>query len=123
MPNINAALGCAQLEQLPSKLENKRNLFEMYKSEFSKVNGISLIEEPSGCRSNYWLQGLKLDSPDLNLRDKILDKLNSAELMSRPAWNLTHSLKPYLKCPRMNLENSISLFESIINIPSSKMLN
>jgi perosamine synthetase len=123
MPNINAALGCAQLEKLPSKLENKRNLFEMYKSEFSKVNGISLIEEPSGCKSNYWLQGLKLDSPDLNLRDKILDKLNAAELMSRPAWNLTHLLKPYLECPSMNLENSISLFESIINIPSSKMLN
>jgi perosamine synthetase len=123
MPNINAALGCAQLEQLPSKLESKRNLFEMYKSEFSKVNGISLIEEPSGCESNYWLQGLKLDSPNLNLRDKILDKLNSAELMSRPAWNLTNSLTPYLKCPSMNLENSISLFESIINIPSSKMLD
>ena len=122
MPNINAALGCAQLEQLPSKLESKRHLFEMYKLEFSKVNGISLIEEPSGCASNYWLQGLKLDSPDLNLRDKILDTLNSAELMSRPAWNLTNSLKPYLKCPSMNLENSIRLFESIINIPSSKML-
>ena len=123
MPNINAALGCAQLEQLPSKLESKRNLYKMYKSEFSKVNGISLIEEPSGCESNYWLQGLKLDSPNLNLRNKILDKLNSAELMSRPAWNLTNSLTPYLKCPSMNLENSISLFESIINIPSSKMLN
>ena len=123
MPNINAALGCAQLEQLPSKLESKRNLFEMYKLEFSKINGISLIEEPSGCQSNYWLQGLKLESPNLNLRDKILDKLNLAELMSRPAWNLTNSLTPYLKCPSMNLENSISLFESIINIPSSKMLN
>ena len=123
MPNINAALGCAQLEQLPSKLESKRNLYKMYKSEFSKVNGISLIEEPSGCESNYWLQGLKLDSPNLNLRNKILDKLNSAELMSRPAWNLTNSLTPYLKCPSMNLENSISLFESIINIPSSKMLS
>ena len=123
MPNINAALGCAQLEQLPSKLESKRNLYKMYKSEFSKVNGISLIEEPSGCESNYWLQGLKLDSPNLNLRDEILENLNSAELMSRPAWNLTNSLTPYLKCPSMNLENSISLFESIINIPSSKMLN
>ena len=119
MPNINAALGCAQLEQLPSKLESKRNLFEMYKLEFSKINGISLIEEPSGCQSNYWLQGLKLESPNLNLRDKILDKLNLAELMSRPAWNLTNSLTPYLKCPSMNLENSINLFESIINIPSS----
>jgi aminotransferase in exopolysaccharide biosynthesis len=123
MPNINAALGCAQLEQLPSKLERKRNLFKMYKSEFSKVNGLSLIEEPSDCKSNYWLQGLKLDSPNLNLRDKILDKLNSVGLMSRPAWNLTNSLKPYLKCPSMNLENSIILFESIINIPSSKILD
>jgi dTDP-4-amino-4,6-dideoxygalactose transaminase len=123
MPNINAALGCAQLEQLPSKLESKRNLFKMYKSEFSKVKGISLIEEPSGCESNYWLQSLKLDSPNLILRDEILDKLNSAELMSRPAWNLTNSLTPYLKCPSMILENSIRLFESIINIPSNKVLN
>jgi predicted outer membrane repeat protein len=122
MPNINAALGCAQLEQLPNKLENKRNLFKKYKSEFSKIDGVTLIEEPEGCKSNYWLQALKLDLPNLNLRDKILDKLNSVGLMSRPAWNLTNTLKPYSDCPSMYLENSKILFESIINIPSNNMV-
>ena len=120
MPNINAALGCAQLEQLPNKLEKKQELFDKYKSEFSNVAGVSLVEKPDNCISNYWLQTLKLDSPNLTLRDEILENLNSAGFMSRPGWDLMNTLKPYALNPSMNLETSNILFDSLINIPSSQ---
>ena len=122
MPNINAALGCAQLERLPNKLEKKQKLFNKYKLELSKVKGISIIEEPKNCKSNYWLQTLTLDSPNLPMRDKILETLNSAGYMSRPGWDLLTSLDPFIASPSMSLETSNLLFESLINIPSSPNL-
>ncbi len=122
MPNINAALGCAQLEHLPDKLESKEMLFYKYQSEFSKVEGISLFKKPDNCKSNYWLQSLILDSPNLKLRDEILEKLNTAGYMSRPGWDLINTLRPYELNPSMNLETSNKLFKSLINIPSSSNL-
>jgi len=122
MPNINAALGCAQLEKLPEKLEKKEKLFYKYRSEFSKIDGISIFEKSSECESNYWLQTLILDLPNLMLRDEILESLNSAGFMSRPSWDLINTLKPYISNPSMDLETSNKLFESLINIPSSSNL-
>jgi aminotransferase in exopolysaccharide biosynthesis len=122
MPNINAALGCAQLEQLPNKLEKKRKLFDRYKTELSKIKGVSIIEEPKNCKSNYWLQALTLDSPNLSMRDSILENLNSAGYMSRPGWDLLNSLDQFIECPSMSLDISNSLFQSLINIPSSPNL-
>ena len=122
MPNINAALGCAQLEQLPNKLEKKKILFDKYKIELSKVKGISIIEEPKNCKSNYWLQSLTLDSPSLSMRDNILENLNAAGYMSRPGWDLLNSLDPFIESPSMSLETSNLLFQSLINIPSSPSL-
>jgi aminotransferase in exopolysaccharide biosynthesis len=122
MPNINAALGCAQLEKLPEKLEKKEKLFYKYRSEFSKIDGISIFEKPIDCKSNYWLQTLILDLPNLMLRDEILESLNSAGFMSRPGWDLINTLKPYISNPSMDLETSNKLFESLINIPSSSNL-
>ena len=122
MPNINAALGCAQLEQLPNKLEKKQRLFNKYKLELSKVKGISIIEEPKNCKSNYWLQTLTLEAPNLPMRDKILENLNTAGYMSRPGWDLLNSLDPFIASPSMSLGTSNLLFESLINIPSSPNL-
>jgi len=122
MPNINAALGCAQLEQLPQKLLYKRELFEKYKIELSDINGISIFKEPKNCQSNYWLQTLILDTPNLELRDELLEVLNYHGYMSRPAWNLINTLDSYTHFPSMELEVSKNLFESIINIPSSATL-
>lgn len=119
MPNINAALGCAQLEDLPLKLENKQKLFNEYKSQFSKIEGVSIVEEPTNCISNYWLQTIKLDLPNLDLRNEILEELNSAGLMSRPGWDLINSLQPYRANPSMTLECAKELFDCIINIPSN----
>lgn len=122
MPNINAALGCAQLEQLPNKLEKKKKLFDKYKIELSKIKGVSIIEEPKNCKSNYWLQALTLDSPSLSMRDNILKNLNAAGYMSRPGWDLLNSLDPFIESPSMSLETSNLLFQSLINIPSSPNL-
>jgi aminotransferase in exopolysaccharide biosynthesis len=118
MPNINAAIGCAQLEDLPSKLESKRELYRRYELAFSEVNEVQLIKEPNECQSNYWLQTLRLRSPDLKIRDEILDILNSAGFMSRPGWDVITSLKPFETNPSMILETANNIFNSVINIPS-----
>lgn len=123
MPNINAALGCAQLEDLPLKLENKEKLFNEYKSQFSKIEGVSIVEEPTNCRSNYWLQTIKLDLPNLALRNEILEDLNSAGFMSRPGWDLINSLQPYRANPSMTLECAKELFACVINVPSNHAIS
>jgi dTDP-4-amino-4,6-dideoxygalactose transaminase len=75
MPNINAALGCAQLEQLPKKLELKRNLFKRYQNEFKKIDGVSIFKEPNNCKSNYWLQTLILEQKESMQQAVILKSL------------------------------------------------
>jgi perosamine synthetase len=122
LPNLNAALGCAQLEQLPDKLASKRVLFERYQSAFAQVAGVKLMGELAHCQSNYWLQTLLLDPNNSNQRDTILRATNDAGLMTRPAWILMHELAPFKDCPRMNLTMAQSLTQRLINIPSSSDL-
>lgn len=122
LPNLNAALGCAQLEQLPKMLEAKRTLFRRYQGAFAATTGVRLIEEPAGCRSNYWLQTLLLDMDQAGLRDSILQATNSAGLMTRPVWELMPKLMPYRESPRMGLDCANSLSRRLINIPSSSGL-
>ncbi|QVL50149.1 MAG: LegC family aminotransferase [Thiocapsa sp.] len=119
MPNINAALGCAQLEQLPEFLASKRRLYERYRAVFSTLPHVRIMAEPAGCRSNYWLQTLLLDDSAADQRDAILEATNAAGFMTRPAWTLMHRLAPFLECPRAPLSVAVSLERRIINVPSS----
>jgi perosamine synthetase len=119
MPNINAALGCAQLEAIDVKLSIKRDLYKSYEIAFSKLEGVKLFQEPENCRSNYWLQTIILDKSAAQERDSILAKLNSIGYMSRPAWNLISTLKPYIDDPKMDLTCAQELQGRIINIPSN----
>lgn len=119
MPNLNAALGCAQLEQLPDFLASKRRLTERYLQVFADVPQVRLMTEPTGCRSNYWLQTLLLDEAVADQRDPILEATNDVGLMTRPAWVLMHYLPAYQHCPRAPLPVAESLARRIINIPSS----
>jgi dTDP-4-amino-4,6-dideoxygalactose transaminase len=119
MPNINAALGCAQLEQLPSFLLDKRRLHKVYKSIFSNLQGVRLMDEPDGCRSNYWLQALLLDESLANERDAVLSASNDVGLMTRPAWALMHRMPIYISAPRAPLPVAESIERRLINIPSS----
>jgi len=122
MPNINAALGCAQLEQLPGFIEAKRRLFERYAAAFAAVQAARLVAEPRGCRSNYWLQTLLLNPSAAPQRDAILAATNDVGLMTRPTWTLMHRLPPYRECPRMPLPVAESLEARLINLPSSAHL-
>ena len=122
MPNINAALGCAQLEQLPNFLLAKRRLFEQYQSAFIDVPNISLMAEPEGCTSNYWLQALVLDVSAADQRDAILVGTNDVGLMTRPTWSLMTNQRPYLNNPRAPLPVAEMLEGCVINIPSSACL-
>lgn len=119
LPNINAALGCAQLEQLPNRLSAKRELFKLYEKAFSKMNGVKLVKEPEHCKSNYWLQTLLLDTDYSNQRDAILKATNDAGVMTRPVWKPIHTLKPFQDSPRMELNCALSLSRRLINIPSN----
>jgi len=122
MPNLNAALGCAQMEQLPQILSAKRELFKRYQNAFSQIEGVKLIAEPEKCQSNYWLQTILLDNDETKHRDTILKESNEAGFMTRPAWVPMHELKPYKDCPRMDLECAELLSQRLINIPSSSAL-
>ena len=119
MPNINAALGCDQLEQLSAKLAAKRQLFLRYQDAFADINGVTLFEEPENCRSNYWLQSLVLDESESDNRNLVLEATNNSGIMTRPVWVLLSELVPYKDSPRMDLSTSRSLSARIINIPSS----
>ena len=122
MPNLNAALGCAQLKQLPGFIEAKRGLFARYRTALAGIAEARLFEEPPGCRSNYWLQTLLLNESAAGMRDEILTATNDAGLMTRPTWSLMHKLAPYRDCPRMKLATAESLELRLINLPSSAQL-
>lgn len=123
MPNINAALGCAQLESLPDFLREKRRLHEIYRGALGDIKGVTLMTEPSGCVSNYWLQTLLLSKELAEQRDTLLRATNDAGLMTRPAWVLMHRLTPYAMTPRMDLTCAENLAARVINIPSSPALS
>jgi len=117
MPNINAAIGCAQLERLPYFIKQKRMLTNVYDQLLQRVDGVSLFKEPEYCESNYWLQTVLLDE-SVN-RDELLFYLNEHGIMSRPIWKPMHLLNVYKECPRMDMRVTESLNRRVINIPSS----
>lgn len=116
LPNINAALGCAQMESLPRFLESKRSIASAYANFFAASN-ITFIEEPTEARSNYWLNALILE--DKQARDVFLEELNGAGVMSRPVWRLMNELAMFQDCQCSALPNAKWLEARVVNIPSS----
>lgn len=122
LPNINAALGVGQLEQLDEKLHQKRELLAMYRAAFEGFAEGRIFEEPENCRSNYWLQTLVLTKRNRGLRNSILKSAIDRKIGVRPTWNLMHSLPMYANYPKMDLSVSESLEDRIICLPSSPQL-
>ncbi len=122
LPNLNAALGCAQLERLPDMLRRKRVLAKRYEQAFESVAGVRFLREPADTVSNYWLNAIVLETADVTVRDAALEALNGAGYMSRPVWTLMHRLPMYAACPRMALDVSERLEAAVINVPSSARL-
>jgi perosamine synthetase len=116
MPNINAALACAQLEQIEVFIENKRELSSAYEQFFAEKN-IQFVREPEAARSNYWLNAILLK--DLDERNEALAYLNDAGIMARPCWQLMHRLSMFQDCLKDEQSNAEWIFDRLINIPSS----
>ena len=122
MPNINAALGCAQLEQLSDILVAKRDLAESYRQAFVGIPGIRFFSESANSQSNYWLNTLLLNEECAGGRDALLEATNDLGIMTRPAWTLMNKLPIFAGCQKMDLSVAESLERRLINIPSSAML-
>lgn len=116
MPNINAALGCAQMEGLKRFIESKRELAGKYSKFFDKL-GIKFFTEPEGAKSNYWLNTIILK--DMAERDSFFEYSNSKGIMTRPVWTLMNRLEMYKNCQSTVLDNAEWLEERAVNIPSS----
>jgi perosamine synthetase len=119
LPNINAALGCAQLEQLPKYLKSKRILAQRYQKVFEKVEGVRFYTESKDTHCNYWLNVLLLDESLALERDSILAMTNDKKIMTRPAWKLLSNLPMFKDHPKMNLNIAESLERRLVNLPSS----
>lgn len=117
MPNINAALACAQLEQLAAFVENKRALAETYKNFFEGIAGVEFVSEEPDAKANYWLNALLLK--DKEAREAFLTELNGNGVMTRPVWTLMHKLPMFQNCFHDDLTVSKWVEERLVNIPSS----
>lgn len=120
MPNINAALGCAQLEHLDEFVASKREVAQKYAAFFKNVDGIDFFEEPEGCFSNYWLNMVILKDKIAQL--EFLEYTNDHGVMTRPVWELMNRLEMFKDCENDGLKNTIWLAERVVNIPSSVRL-
>lgn len=122
MPNLNAALGCAQLEMLHQFVQEKRALASVYQKAFSPIDEVSFFIEPKFATSNYWLNVIRVSTEWSFLRDEILQATNDLGLMTRPVWRLLCDLPIYTSAPKMELTVARDLEKTIINIPSSSYL-
>lgn len=116
LPNLNAALGCAQMEKLPTMLTIKAEVADRYR-QFCRANGLHFVDAPVGTTSNYWLNAIILE--DRNARDAFLVASNSAGIMTRPIWRLMNELPMYRDCQNDGLQNSRWLADRVVNLPSS----
>lgn len=117
LPNVNAALGCAQMEMLPEIIANKRNTASIYRDFFAKMPGIEYVPEPKETISNYWLNVILLEN--LEEREVFLKQSNENKVMTRPAWILMNELVMFNSALTANLSISQEISDRLVNIPSS----
>lgn len=120
MPNINAALGCAQLENLDRFVDNKRETAAIYADFFRNIPDIDFFTEPENCRSNYWLNAVIMK--DKKAQQEFLEYTNDNGVMTRPVWELMSRLPMFAGCETDGLANTQWLADRIVNIPSSVRL-
>ena len=122
MPNINAAVGCAQLENIFRILRSKRKNFLHYKEFFKNEKNFFLLNEPDKCKTNFWLIALILKKPNLQLKNIVLSYLYKNGYECRPIWKPLHRLPMFKKNPRDNLLVTEKIYKSVINLPSSPFI-
>ena len=120
MPNINAALGCAQMGRLSGLLEAKSALTDFYQERINHHSlGVNILNCREDSQSNYWLQAIVIQDGTAEERDMVLDATNSAGIMTRPLWDPLHTLPMFSRAPRMEINNANRWFNEVINIPSN----
>jgi len=117
LPNINAALGCAQMEMLPEILKNKRETAQIYQDYFKTIADIEFITEPKECISNYWLNAILLKN--IEERDTFLEQANTQKVMCRPAWILMNKLNMFSHCIKTEIPISSEIEKCLVNLPSN----
>jgi len=116
MPNINAALGCAQLEQIDTILKDKRDTAKRYKEYFKNIPDIEFFDEPKNCKSNFWLNSILLK--DKKEQQELLEYTNDHGVMTRPIWELMNRLDMFKHCETDGLKNTKWFVDRVVNIPS-----
>ncbi len=126
LPNLNAAMGVAQLEQLDDILAAKRRLADAYDAAFTDVPGVEFVREPAHSRSNCWLNAVLIEADDVDVmrtaRDALLAAAHAQGLMLRPAWTLLAKLPMFAQCPSMGLAMATYLEAGLVNLPSGPAL-
>ncbi len=122
MPNLNAALGVAELARLDTLIDAKRRLHARYVRALEAVDGATMFTGPHHAECNCWLNAIVLDRADAELRDAVLVALNNAKLQSRPVWQPMHRLDTFTDCPRADLSVTEEMAGRVINVPSSAQL-
>ena len=126
LPNLNAALGVAQLEDLVRRLEAKRLISSQYKEAFDDLDGVEIVKEPLGCRANHWLVSLRFTAKDplraQTERLQLLECAHSIGLLLRPIWTPIHHLPMYTTCPAGSLTVAENQTPRLLNLPSSPQL-
>jgi aminotransferase in exopolysaccharide biosynthesis len=117
MPNINAALGCAQMEQLDKILANKREIAMKYKAFFKTIETVDFFDEPENCHSNFWLNAIVLKNRET--RNNLLQYSNDNNVMTRPVWTLMNRLPMFSDCQTDDLPNTRWFEDRVVNLPSS----
>lgn len=119
LPNINAALGCAQLEKITELVDKKRQLAKKYQETFANIEGVSILAERPGTKSNYWLNALILEKPNREFIQEFIEEALIAQYGLRGLWTPLDRLPMYQHCPKMDLSVTDRLFDSVISLPSS----
>jgi perosamine synthetase len=122
MPNINAALGLAQMEQLRGLIAGQRDLFELYDKAFAGSPFGDVRQEPAGTKSNYWLQAISLTGGGNTRKDQLIKGSVDAGVSVRPLWKPLNRLTPYASNPSAATPVSADLYERVICLPSSAFL-
>ena len=117
LPNINAALGCAQMEMLPEILKNKRKTAKSYQVFFNNLKDVTFIQEPSDSIANYWLNAILLKNEEE--RNIFLEQTHSQKVNCRPAWILMNKLEMFSQSLKPNIPMSVNIESRLVNLPSS----
>jgi aminotransferase in exopolysaccharide biosynthesis len=120
LTNIQAAMGVAQLEQLPTFLKIKKEIFKTYKNGANKVEGLQVADVPDYADNNHWLTAIQIDKDAYGKnREELMAHLLRKGIESRPIWHLNHLQKPYINCQQYEIEKALELLDITLNIPSS----